>query len=757
MRVLTIALLLVLTAAATQAQPAERVAGERWALEVDPAAGTLALEIRDADGTTIRRVPMPGLHVDGMQQSGFAVTGRDPLRLGNGAVTLTVEPLDAHAVAVTWTLRDGARRELALHLTSDDPTRYYGTGERFNALNQRGYLLPMNSDDRYGNKGVGTHKPVPFVMSNRGYGLWVDSFAPGTFDLDGSERFGTVLRFPETRLRVVFFTGSMPEILDAFTARTGRPHVPPPWAFGLWKSRDVHHNQDSVLVDVDKLRRHRIPATVLVLDSPWETGYNDFIINRQQFPDPEAMARRIQGAGLYLCLWLTPFVNSRNVQDMTGIDARTQTFDAAAAAGYLVEDSTGAVAEMPWWKGTGGLVDFTDPAAVRWWLEQLAQTQILGARAFKADDGEGNFVPDAVFHDGSTALEMTNRYAALYDSVMQAYVDEQLGGDGVLLTRSGYTGTQQYPFDWAGDNRGDFSYTDGLPSVILASQNAALSGIPLWGADIAGYAGPPPTKEVFIRWTQFAAFTPFMQVHMTSNLGPWDFDDEALRIFRDYTRLRTRFFPYLYEAVHEASATGMPLIRPMALAYTEDDEAQRHPYQYLFGPDLLVAPMHRPGTHRAVYLPEGGWIDFWSGEALEGGQAIEVEAPLDRLPLFVRAGALISTLPDDVETLIERHDAMDADVVALDDRRVLEVWPGTEGRLVLTWDGLAGSLSTASGQATLTITSDTARPLAVHLPHQQVVIEAPGATTRYDAERQRTVVTFDAPVAGTRTLTWKTP
>jgi alpha-glucosidase (family GH31 glycosyl hydrolase) len=255
-------------------------------------------------------------------------------------------------------------------------------------------------------------------MSSRGFGVWIDTFVPGSLDLSATERFVSKLRFPEKRFRLVFFAGpSLGDVLESYTSLTGRTRVPPPWAFGLWKSRDVHHNQDSVLVDLERLRQYGIPSSVLVLDSPWETGYNNFIVNRTQFPAPEKMFARIRELGFELCLWLTPFVNDSNVIDMRGITPASSNFDEARR--HLVKDSTGAVA----------------------------------------------------------------------------------------LSR-------------------------------------------------------------------FAAFSPFMQVHMTSNLGPWDFDDETLDIFRRFAVLRTRLFPYLYDAVHESAKSGMPVIRPMVLAFQDDREAQ---------------------------------------------------------------------------------------------------------------------------------------------------------------------------------------
>ncbi len=692
------AVLLLLSSAAALAQVSPQ-------FRLEPAAGTMVLE------TSGVFTQIPGLWLDGVFQKNFEAAG--PGRYRNESIDLVVESLSPAAVAATWSSRDQRVHDFRLRIKSNDDTEYYGTGERFQALNQRGYVLPLRADDHFGDKGVGSYKPIPFFISSKGFGVWVDSFAPGTFDLSGSERFNTDLRFNDTSLRVVFISGpSIAKVLENFTALTGRSRVPPPWAFGLWKSRDVHHNRDEVLEDVEKLRRFGIPASVIVLDSPWETGYNDFEINRQQFVDPEAMLRRVESLGFHLALWLTPFVNSKSRIDMQGITELTSTF--AEAAPFLIHDAQGKVALSEWWKGIGGLVDFTDPKAKEWWLSQIRKTKRYGAHAFKCDDGEGNFVPEAKFHDGTPAYRMKNRYSILYNAAMQEYIDRDLGGDGVLIVRSGYTGIQRYPMAWAGDNHADFSFSDGLPSVILAGQNAALSGLSLWGSDIAGYAGRPD-KELFLRWSQFAAFCPFMQIHMTSNLGPWDFDEETLEFFRRLAVLRMQLFPYLYDAVHETARSGMPVIRPMVLAFPDDREAHKQIYQFLFGPDLLVAPMYQRGTRRSVYLPKGTWFDYWSGEKHAGPKFVEVEAPLDRIPLFVREGAIIPMLPPDVMTLVPRHPGLDPNVVSMDDRRIIQIFPGISGERT-TWDGVTVKLE----KGFVRVSSKTPRPVEVRLRNTSI-------------------------------------
>lgn len=640
-------------------------------------SGRITVQYPAAGGDSIRRIQADGMYLDHELQRGFdRIEERTGVTLQNDRVRVAFEVTGDRSVAITWTTRDSALHSMECvirNLSETEYFEYYGSGERFQALNQRGYILPMRSDNRFRNKGVGTYKPIPFIMSTQGYGVWVDNYTPGTFDLNATDRTKFSLRYTTDALRIVFMSGpQLPQILDEFTRLTGRPHVPPGWAFGLWKSRNVHDNQDSVLVDLRKLIRYNVPATVLMLDSPWEYGYNDFRVNRRQFPDPEQMFREIQRDGMYLGVWLTPFVNSEDVIDMKGIDSVSSNYAEARDQGYLVRDSSSAVAAKTWWKGTGGLVDFTNPDAEQWWFGELEQTLAYGARVFKADDGEADLVPKAVYDDGTPAREMKNRCSILYNRAMQEFVNRYLDGDGVLMVRSGYTGLQRYPFPWAADNMSDFSYSDGLPSVILATQNAAMSGLPFYGSDIAGNVGGP-SKELYIRWAQFSGFTAFMHVHGMANRGPWDYDPETIDIFRRYTRLHTGLYPYIHAAAREAAETGMPLIRPMTLVFQDDPEARTHIFQYMFGPDILVAPMYQPGTSRSVYLPEGNWVAYRGHERYRGGRSLEVDALLGYMPLFVRAGAILPKIPEDVQTLIPRHAKMRHDIRAINDRRILEV------------------------------------------------------------------------------------
>jgi alpha-D-xyloside xylohydrolase len=725
----------------------------------DAQNGTLRATLAAAEGAPARNVVLPPVLLDGVQQDGFSETAADPAAPGvghaftNKSLRVVVEPLPGASAAISWTTLDNKPHDFVIII--EDNSSYYGCGERFSSLNHKGHILSMASIDHPSDKGDIAYKPVPFFMSSRGYAAWMDSTLPGEFDLNATHRERVFLRYRAAKLRLVLIDGPTPAaMLDEFTRLTGRPRVPPAWSFAPWKSRDVHKNRDEVLEDAEKTRDNDLPGSVIVIDSPWETGYNNFVVNEQQFSDAAAMFARLTELGFVTSLWLTPFINSENVQDMKGIDkGPSSNFAEAEKAGFLVKRPDGKPMIAKWWKGKGGLVDFTNPAATAWWHSQLEKTLPTGARSFKCDDGESNFVQDAVFHDGSTAAEMKGRYAQLYLQAAQDFLDKHYNKDGVLLARPGFTGTQQQPFCWAGDNYASFGFDNGLPTVILAGQNAALSGLVFWGHDIAGYVGEQ-TPELFARWTQFGAFSPLMQVHMKSNTGAWDYDTQTLAIYRKFAKLHTCLWPYINDAAQEAAKSGMPIIRPMVLAFPNDPKAVDERFQYMFGPDILVAPMFQSGTHRSVYLPKQdenrGWIDYWTGEKLEGGRIFEVEVPLDRMPLFVRSGAIIPMLPEDVDTLLPRTPQMAAGVVAIDDRRVIQIWGAREmaavhidGLSVEPWKGCLG--------CGVTITSDRTRDVTlmriVSQPISKLEMDDGWHFDETTHSATRTIAIGEAPVA----------
>lgn len=635
--------------------------------------GNGAVAARDSAVT----IPLPAANgSSALQFTSFRFQGRE---LPAGAITVRDLAPGVHELT-------NAQNSVGdFEVRIQDESDYYGFGERFDALDQAHRIIENASRDTPGAKGGNTYAPIPFFLSTRGYGLWLDTYSDAVFDLNASDLRHIIIKFPGNRLRIVVFEGpQFPVILDRFTSLVGRAQLPPYWAFAPWKSRDYHVNEGDVYQDITQYRQLGLPASVLVIDSPWATNYNTFIMNRRQFTDPRQMVQRIHEEGFKLCLWLTPFINLHTHTTEPGIADKIPTGPAsnyaeAAARGYFVENPDGKPYLGPWWKGSGSLIDFTNPAAREWWKSQVRQAVALGANAFKDDDGEGSFLGEVKFANGEDPRLMRNHYSVLYNQTMEEVVRNDLHGDGVLFMRSGSVGTQNLPFTWGGDNEANFSPDNGLPTVVTAGLSAGLSGEPLWAADLGGYIKSsryPGDDRLFIRWTEYAAFSPMMEVHSQMNLGPWDYGAQALAIFRQYSVLHMSLFPYLYAAAQESARDGMPIMRALVLQNQDDPRARSTADEYYYGPDLLVAPVLSEATQRAVYLPPGDWLDYWTGARLQGGQTIVADAPLPRIPLYVRAGTILPRIPEDVMTLVPRNEYQDQSVKSLDDRRIYEIYPG---------------------------------------------------------------------------------
>jgi alpha-D-xyloside xylohydrolase len=578
-----------------------------------------------------------------------------------------------------------------------DSANYYGLGERFNTLNHARTIVKNASQDNGIAKGSTVYKPVPFFMSTTGYGVWVDTTAEATFDLNASSGSDIEIAVPGEKLRVVLFTGpEFPKILEHYTGITERTILPPYWAFAPWMGRDFHQNQGQVAEDVEKTRALGLPASVIVIDSPWTTSYNSYKFNPKQFDDAAAMVKHVHGEGYKLVLWHTSWINTQsNVPGEAGFADKmllhAETYDEAAGNGYFVKRPDGNPYVGRWWKGLGSLIDFTNPSAKLWWQNQVRQAIAAGADGFKDDDAEGSFQGDVRFADGSDKAIMRNRYGQLYNNAMEELIQKDLKGNGVLFARSVTTGANGIGFLWAGDNEASFSEENGLPTVVRAGLNAGMSGMSLWAADLGGYLKTPTTPDPLLqmRWTEFSAFSPTMEILSQTNTQPWNWDGktggtQALDVYRRFAVLHMSLFPYRYAAAQESAKTGMPIMRALPLLYQDDPVARVAPAEYLFGPDLLVAPVVDENTRRPVYLPEGDWVDYWTGAIVKGGRTVVVDVPVDKIAVWVKAGAVIPKIPEDVMTLVPQSESGNTTVKSLDDRRVYEINDDGGGSATMT-------------------------------------------------------------------------
>ncbi|GAA0377267.1 alpha-xylosidase [Acrocarpospora corrugata] len=508
-----------------------------------------------------------------------------------------------------------------------------GFGESFTPVDKRGQRPLMWNFDAFGAESQRAYKNVPFYLSSRGYGILVDSGMPVEFDMCQSTHSDVQIVVPDDLIDYYVLAGPTPErVLERFGWLTGKPVLPPKWAFGAWISSGFFRDsQERVLERARTIRTKGIPCDVLHLDTFWQTEghWSDLRWDPVAFPDPAGMLAELAGQGFHVCLWMNPYISHLS-----------PAFAEAADAGYFLKKRDGEAYVADVWHGSypaSGIVDFTNPDAAAWFRGLLKPLLEQGVAAFKTDFAEG--VPaDSVAFNGMTGVELHNVYTLLFNDLV-ADVTREVAGHGMVWARSSYLGGQRHPAQWSGDV--DATYP-AMGSTIRGGLSHGLSGIPFWSHDAGGFTGTP-TPDLYIRWSQFGALSPLVRFHGTSSREPWEFPEHAENGAIDALRLRYRLMPYIYSAAVVAAETGAPMMRALCVDYPDDPVAWQADLEYLFGKDLLVAPMISADGTRSVYLPAGSWVDYWTGEILTGGRYLTVSPHLDRIPLYVRYGALIPT------------------------------------------------------------------------------------------------------------------
>jgi alpha-D-xyloside xylohydrolase len=549
----------------------------------------------------------------------------------------------------------------SFHLRQDE--HLYGLGEKYTPLDKVGQRIISWTQDAFGSTSERSHKNIPFLLSTRGWGLLLDSGARITWDLGFTSCQSYTISVDDSTLDAyVIYGPSLAQILERYTALTGRAPLPPKWTFGLWvSSGGTYRTQTDMERLVDGLEKHDIPASVIHIDPWWMQWrkYCDFRWNREAFPDVEGFITRLHDTGLKLCLWEHPYIS-----------VESDLYEFGRQRGYFLKRPDGEVYIIDYglslaprpdghvriatpetsWNARVAIIDLTNPDAFAWFQDLHRPLLRQGVDVFKTDFGED--VPaDAIFFNGQTGATMHNLYPLIYNRCVTE-VTQQERGYGVVWARAATAGSQRYPIYWSGDPAADF---DSLACTIRSGLCIGLSGVPYWSNDIGGYRGTP-TLRLYVRWAQFGLFCSHSRMHGDSPREPWIFGEEAADIVRRYARLRYQLFPYLYSTAHEATQTGFPVIRALALQFPDDPGGYREDLEYMLGAWLLVAPVYDGGDRRRVYLPPGEWINFWTKTRHRGPAHLFVDAPLDTLPLFVRAGAVIPMSGDDQsipETLID--------------------------------------------------------------------------------------------------------
>ncbi|MCC5950145.1 MAG: glycoside hydrolase family 31 protein [Nitriliruptoraceae bacterium] len=532
-----------------------------------------------------------------------------------------------YAYPLGWTDEPGACAFLSVDLAHDE--RIHGLGEGFGRVDRRGSRHRLWVQEAFSNTSPASYKQVPFWFTSRGYGLFAHSGHPMTVRAGDLDHTAVSLVVDHTReLDLFVLPGPTPaRILQRYTQLTGAPGLPPVWSFGLWMSRITYGSQAEVLEVARELRERRIPCDVLHIDTGWfATEYVCDLEFGPQFPDPAAMTRELDADGFKVSLWQWPLVN-----------IHSPLFAEAMEGGHLVRRASGHVYTLPGGFGEdAALLDYSRAETVAWLRERFLALFDLGVAAIKVDYGEGA-PPDGVYA-GLRGPEAHNLYPLLYQQAIHGFTEQARGSDEAMIwCRSGWAGAQRTPVHWSGDG---VARTEDLACVLRSMLSMGLSGFPFSSHDIGGFVSTPD-PELYVRWAQLGLFSSHARAHGSPPREPWHYGEQAERIVRDLLELRYRLLPYLWTEARHAVETSTPIVRALLIDHPDDPVAATIEDQYLFGRDLLVAPVLDDRDHRRVYLPAGTWVDLWTEQVHHGPGFIEVAAPLERIPLFVRGGAIV--------------------------------------------------------------------------------------------------------------------
>lgn len=525
---------------------------------------------------------------------------------------------------------------LSFRIRNDE--RLFGLGEKWNRVEKTGSRATVWASDTCGSNTTDlSYKSLPLLFSTRGWGLMLHSTWRSFWEIGcWSYTAGSCLTEEPKLEAFLFLDPTLKGLIGLYTELTGRPPLPPLWALGTWMSRCMYEKQSEAEEVMDRLRKERIPCDVIHLDPLWmKTHYYwkigvdacDFVRNEAGFPDLPGLWRRWAENGFATCLWVNPY-----------LPEGSPIYAEAAERGYLLKRVGGGLARLSHGEPVG-MVDFTNREARRWWKNHLRKQLREGAAVLKPDYGDR--VPeDALAADGRTGREIHNLYLFLFAQVcFEAALEER--GEGFVWRRAGFLGAQRYPGTWAGDTQVTW---EALRCCLRGGLSASLSGEAFWASDIGGFVGPAPAPDLYIRWAQLGFLSGLTRFHGTTPREPWHYGEEAVEAVRRYSNLRYSLIPYLMGAALEANRYGWPLMRPMILEFPDEPGVETIEDQYLLGSEILVAPVLLPGaTRRAVYFPAGEWRHLEiESMAFHGPRYHWVEAPLERLPVFVRQGAVLA-------------------------------------------------------------------------------------------------------------------
>lgn len=518
---------------------------------------------------------------------------------------------------------DNARRiNPVFTLTADE--MIFGCGESATGLNKVGQKVNLFVTDPQGPETDQMYKPIPFFMSNRGYGMFMHTSAPVTCDF-GATYIGLNKMFMgDENLDLFVFFGEPKDILDEYTDLVGKPGMPPLWSFGTWMSRITYFSEKEGYDVAANIRKNKYPCDVIHFDTGWfDVDWQcDYKFSENRFQNPQQMLKDLKSQGFHVCLWQLPYFTPKN-----------RYFPELIKKDMYVKNGNG---ELPY---EDVVLDFSNPETVNWYQNKLAGLLNIGVSAIKVDFGEAAPL-NGIYASGKSGWYEHNLYPVRYDMAVSE-ITKKLHNENIMWARAAWAGSQRYPLHWGGDAA---TTNTGMLGTLRAGLSFGLSGFSFWSHDMGGFVKSTP-EDLYCRWLPFGFLTSHTRAHGAPPTEPWLYDSKRVQdVFRKSAEMKYRLMPYVYAQAKECTEKGLPMLRALFVEFPDDPGAWKVDDEYLFGSQILVAPLLESGiTGRTVYLPEGKWIDYQTEKVYEGGWH-KIEAGSLPIIMLVRDGSVIPHL-----------------------------------------------------------------------------------------------------------------
>ena len=524
------------------------------------------------------------------------------------------------------------------HLSVDIGEKLYGLGERFTSLVKNGQSVDIWNEDG-GTCTEIAYKNIPFYVSSKGYGVFVNDAGPVSFEMCSEQVSRAQMSVPGEKIDLMIIGAeNMKGALSNYCRIAGYPALPPAWSFGLWltSSFTTSYDEKTVTGFVDGMKQREIPLSVFHYDCFWmkENEWCNFEWDKAMFPDPSSMLKRMKEKNLHICVWINPYIGQKS-----------PLFAEAMEKNYLLNRPNGDVWQWDRWQSGMGLVDFTNPDAYKWYQEKLQALVEMGVDCFKTDFGE-RIPTDVSYFDGSDAVRMHNYYTYLYNKCAFEVLEGSKGKNkAILFARSATVGGQKFPVHWGGDCTADYL---SMAESLRGGLSLCMSGFGFWSHDISGFANTAP-HHLFKRWVAFGLLSTHSRLHGdTSYRVPWLFNkegetngEEACAVTKHFAELKCSLMPYIFAKAVEANKTGVPVMRAMALEFEKDKNALPLDTQYMLGESILVSPVFSESGDVDYYLPSGKWTHLLTNEERDGGKWYSENYDFFSLPLFVRENTIL--------------------------------------------------------------------------------------------------------------------